>query len=211
MVVLNLALRHGQERRKGRREESKEIFPASPWLKRSAGKLVWRSKWPPAPRLLYGLEYLAHYPEKPVLVLEGEGKCDATNELKDFDYVAIAFSGGSKRVRESDLSPLATPRAVVWPDNDKTGLDAAMEAARATESAQLQVRGAITDRVEIVKPDPGWPSGHDIGDLIESGWSARQLLDYIVANSVGVEMLEQHERDRFSSSTETASSVASHK
>jgi hypothetical protein len=171
----------------GNQKSGKEILPASLWLKRSKGKLVWRSKWPPAPRVLYGLEDLAKYPNKPALVVEGEVKCSRADGLKDFDYVPLAFSAGSKRVKESDFSPLATRRTHVWPDNDHPGFYAALQVAKAIRNEYLQCDSLLFhQQLRIVKPDPTWPVGHDIGDLIQEGWTAERLNEYIAANSVGI-------------------------
>jgi hypothetical protein len=163
-------------------DNNKDVLPACMWVKRSTGRLVWRSKWPQAPRPLYGLDVLEHNPDKLVLVLEGEGKCDAANRLEDFPYVAVAWSGGAQRAKESDFSPLAQRKVVVWPDHDESGFKAAIEVTHLVEGAQLKVRGAITENVQIVKPDLTWPLGYDIGDLIKAGWSAEQLANYIEAH-----------------------------
>jgi putative DNA primase/helicase len=161
---------------------SKEILPAT--VGRKNGKLCWFSKWLPAPRPLYGLDILHKRPDLAVLVLEGEAKTDKLNEL-DCGYVAVAYSAGSKRVKETDFSPLAQRHVVVWPDNDEPGFKAAIEAAHEIESTQGNLRGAITDNVQIVKSSADWAVGDDVADLIKRGWVGADIEDFIRANCCG--------------------------
>src|SRR5206468_2686887 len=112
------------------------------------------------------------------LLLEGEKKTDAAAQALQGCYVAAGLPSGAKAIDKVDLSPLVEHRVAAWPDHDQDGFSAMAKAARVIESSQIKHRGAITESVHIVKPDPAWPSGHDIADLIETGSTARQLVDF---------------------------------
>ena len=155
------------------KDGGKEIFPATLWQRRDTGKLQWRSKWYPSPRPLYGLDAIINGITAPVLIVEGEGKCDAANALQGFGYTAVGFSAGSNSTTETDFSPLTGRQVVIWPDHDEPGHKAAIEIAK--------ILGPAT---RIVKPDPAWPPKHDIKNLIEAGWTADQLHNYIAENAV---------------------------
>jgi hypothetical protein len=176
---------------------AKDILPAVVGRNKSTGRVNWYSKWPPAPRTLYSLEILAKRPDRAALLLEGEAKTDKANALADFNYVSVSYSAGSARVKESDFSPLATRHVIDWPDNDEPGFKAAIEAAHLIEGAQGKVRGAITDSVLIVKPSSDWPLGFDIKNLIERGWTAAAIDEFIRGNSMSVDTFEDYARERF--------------
>jgi uncharacterized protein DUF3631 len=182
--------------------KDKEIRPLSLWHHRTSGKLQWRSKWPPAPLPLYGLERLAQHPNLSVLLLEGEKKTDAAAELLAKYYVPVSISSGAKAIGKVDLNPLLGRRVVAWPDHDRDGFDTMAKAARTIESLQIQ-KGAITESVQIVKPDPAWPIKHDIGDLIDEGWGAKRLLDFVATKCTGIDDFEILARERFGETSAT--------
>ena len=178
--------------------KAKEIRPFTLWRDRTSGKLGWRSKWPPAPLPLYGLDRLAADPDPlPVLLTEGEKKTDRAAELLKNSYVAVSLPGGAKAIGKVDLTPLAGRRVMAWPDNDRDGFVVVAKAARLIEAIEIKREHAIKQSVQIVTPDPTWPVKYDIADLIEARWTVERLSDFIEKNSVGVDEFEQILRDRF--------------
>jgi hypothetical protein len=141
----------------GTEKPGKDVLPATLWRRRDNKRLMWRSKWPKPPRLLFALDKLAAAPDKSPLLVEGERKTELANELPGFKYVAVAFSGGAQRANQSDYSPLAKRLATEWPDNDAPGCRAAIKAAHAIKEARKKVDGQTIESVRIVKPDPAWP------------------------------------------------------
>lgn len=73
---------------------------------------------------IYGIEKLAKHPEKPVLIVEGEKTANKAQELLPGHNV-ISWMGGVGSVDKVDWSKLASKSVVIWPDNDKPGIDAA--------------------------------------------------------------------------------------
>jgi hypothetical protein len=178
----------------------KEIFPVSLWRNRLSGKLRWYFKWPPKPLPLYGLDRLEQHAELPVLLLEGERKTDAAAGMLENSYVPVSLPGGARAIDKVDFALLVGRYVVGWPDNDRDGFYAMAKAARLIEGAQIDARGAITQNVRIIKPDPAWPVEHDIGDLIDAGWNAERLFDFIASSSVGTDDFERYARERFGKS-----------
>ena len=78
---------------------TKQVLPAVVGRKKTTGRLNWHPKWPPAPRVLYPLPTLVTYSDRTVLVLEGELKTEAANELAGFEYVAVSYSAGAQRAQ----------------------------------------------------------------------------------------------------------------
>jgi putative DNA primase/helicase len=87
------------------------------------GKRGWHKKAPAAPRPLYGLNKLTSMPDAPVLLTEGEKKCEAAQRMFP-NYACISWFGGTGQVDNADLTPLSGRRVIIWPDADETGLKA---------------------------------------------------------------------------------------
>jgi RecA-family ATPase len=50
--------------------------------------------------------------------------------------------------------------------------------------------------VHIVRPDVDWPNAHDVADLVEAGWNAFRLLEFITSNGTTLDEFEQYARRR---------------
>lgn len=75
------------------RGERKQIRPLSLW--RDAKGLRWRWAAVPAPRPLYGLDWLAAHPDAPVVICEGEKSADAAGRVFP-DHFATTSPGGAQ-------------------------------------------------------------------------------------------------------------------
>jgi hypothetical protein len=84
----------------------------------------WHAKGPPQPYPLYRLELLTNAdPQTPVLVVEGEGKCQAAERMFP-RYIVTAWLNGANSVHLTDWDPLKRFETVVWwPDADKPKAD----------------------------------------------------------------------------------------
>jgi hypothetical protein len=98
----------------------KEFRPNTWRRNRETGKEEWRWKNVPDPRPLYGLELLAQRPNAPVIVVEGEGKCDVARRIFP-DYVAVSPMNGARSPQRTDWSPLRARDVTICGDNDKPG------------------------------------------------------------------------------------------
>ncbi|MXS85307.1 hypothetical protein ABO04_05075 [Nitrosomonas sp. HPC101] len=167
----------------------KEILPCVFAQHESSGKREWRWMAFPEPRPLYGLRELARYPEKPVLLVEGEKCTDAGRIVLEGDFVSISWSGGSKAVDKSDWQRLAGEVIYVWADcdakRDKAG-NLLPEHKQPGMAAMLRIRDILLNLDPATKfyivpiPAPGEkPDGWDIADAIEEGMSKEALLSLI--------------------------------
>jgi putative DNA primase/helicase len=111
-----------------------------------------------APRPLYGLDVLANEPGRPVIVVEGEKAADA-GRIRFPDHAVITWPGGAQGLGQVDLRPLAGRDVTIWPDNDKTGRDAA-------EQLALLLNEIGTAQVRIVLVPGYFPAKWDVADSI---------------------------------------------
>ncbi len=68
----------------------------------------------------------------------------------------MTWSGGSKAIAKSDFSPLSERNIVIWPDNDKPGMEAAASIYKLLAGKAKSIR--------IVPPDLSLPEGWDLAD-----------------------------------------------
>lgn len=108
------------------------------------GQLGWHMKEPHKPRPIYSLAKLGDDLSVPVLLVEGAKTADAA-QARFPDYKVTTTSGGAGVPRLSDFTPLKDRSVIIWPDNDKAGLEYAEKSAKilrevgAKSVAQVQV------------------------------------------------------------------------
>lgn len=91
------------------------------------GKKGWHERGPHAPKPLYGLNLLTHYPVHRVILAEGENKADAINRMakeEDLPVIGLSWMNGAPSAKHADLKPLKGRNLILWPDPDKDGRDA---------------------------------------------------------------------------------------
>lgn len=75
--------------------------------------------------LIYNLHQLSEHPRATVLIVEGEKTADhARAKFQGEDLVCVTWPGGAGAVRLANWDPLSGRNVVIWPDNDKAGLEA---------------------------------------------------------------------------------------
>jgi hypothetical protein len=117
---------------------------------------IWKWEHMPTPRPLYGLAELAAFPDRPVLLVEGEKAAVGARDHVD-SHVVMTWPGGTGAVAHIDLTPLRGRNVVLWPDNDEGGRKAMRIIADRLTDART-VRG--------VKLPDGLPEKWDLGDAI---------------------------------------------
>jgi len=153
-------------------EGKKQFRPLTLW-KSPAGALEWRWESWPEKRPLYGLQRLAHAPDAPVVVVEGEKAADAAAALLA-GFVVVTSPNGSKSAAKADWSPLKGRRAIIFPDADEPGANYAVEVAG------LCLKAGATS-VLIAPPPEGVPDGWDAADAKDDGWTSDQARDLIAS------------------------------
>jgi hypothetical protein len=117
----------------------------------------------PKPRPLYNLHLLTKYPDKPVLVVEGEKTVDAASKLFP-EHVVTTSAHGAQSVAQNDWSPLAKRNVTIWPDNDEGGRAYAAAVAEYVPLAWL------------VSVPPDFPKAWDLADELPAGSDLAELL-----------------------------------
>ena len=136
-------------------------------LGRPCDRIGWHAKGHPSPRPLYGQEWLAKFPDAPVIVCEGEKAADVVPKLFK-GYIGVTSSGGAKSANETDWSPLRGRELTTWPDNDNPGLAYAQDVSRLVQA----IGAASIRQVEI---PGGWPEGWDLADELPPGVTPQDL------------------------------------
>ena len=119
----------------------------------------------PEHRPLYNLPQVVRSPE--IILTEGEKCADAL--IKAGIAATTAMNGSNAPVEQTDWSPLAGRKVVIWPDNDASGL-AYAEAARIA----VMMAGAIS--CTILHPPAGKPDKWDAADAAAEGADLPALL-----------------------------------
>ena len=131
------------------------------------GKTGWHWKGWGAERPLYRLPVILANPDKPILVVEGEGKADAAQAIFP-DYVCTAPMNGAKSPHLTNYSPCEGRSVRVMGDNDDAGHTFADAVARHTQGA-----GAAS--VAIVEVPAGFPLKWDFANEPPEGWDVPRL------------------------------------
>jgi hypothetical protein len=159
-----------------RRGQRKMFLPLSLW-RDADGTLAWRWKGVPAPRPLYGLNWLSTNPGLPVIVCEGEKSAHAAWRIFS-DFIATTSLGGAQAAAKADWSPLAGRRVTIWPDADEPGAKYAAQVASILHGLGCDV--SIIDAIALAsvapdgdarEPEPGW----DAADAIAE-WGDKEAL-----------------------------------
>lgn len=111
-------------------------------------------------RPLYNSDLLASAPQAPVLIVEGEKAADGAPRYLPEGWIVTTWQGGAKAVGKTDWSTLAGHDCVIWPDNDESGVTAAIEIQ------DILARHRIA--CSVVGLSPAFPEGWDLGDPLPS-------------------------------------------
>lgn len=115
------------------RGDGKKIVMVITWCIGPEGRECWAAKRMSPPLPLLGLDLLAKYPNKHVLVVSGE-KCWDTARKHLPNFVPVTIMGGDNAVKDADITPLIGRDIVFWPDADPPGRLAMLELANLIEA-----------------------------------------------------------------------------
>lgn len=111
----------------------------------------WVKKLWPAPRPLYGLEYIGKNPDKPILIVEGEKAADAAREFAGRVYNVVTWSSGSKAFDKTNWKPIYGKSVLIWPDADEPGITAANDIAHMLSGACSEIKILDISSLELDK------------------------------------------------------------
>lgn len=138
-----------------------------PWQKIKGN---WVQSHISGPRPLYNLDLLSRYPDKPVLIVEGEKCAEAAQNALGDAYIATTWPGGAEATSKADWGILRGRSVHIWPDADAPGLKAAVSIYCALMP--------ICQDLKIIDPK-GQPQAWDIADAVAEGWDSNRLLAWI--------------------------------
>ncbi len=172
-------------------QDGKEILPIA-WTRKADGTQGWAVKQLPDPRPLYNLHLLTKKPNAPVVVVEGEGKCD--DAVKVFpEYVTTTSCGGAQAADKTDWSPLAGRSVIIWGDANDTPLKngdrpgeiyVSTVARLAMEAGARDVAvidGALLSKMKHDGSEQEPKTGWDVSDAITEGWTPSALREAALA------------------------------
>jgi hypothetical protein len=133
--------------------EKKQFWQGTPW--NGTGKWVLRGL---TVNPLYNRSRLRL--AQKVIVCEGEKKVHA---LYDIGIVATSAPGGAKAVTKADWTPLAGKTAMLWPDNDDTGIEAMQTVKGILEGLTPPCTVHVIDPRTLGLPEKG-----DVVDFLDS-------------------------------------------
>ena len=151
-------------------KQENKITPTLTYCRNKQGKEQWRWQGFGNDRPLYGLEQLKEKPNDSVLIVEGEKTANAARLNPLFKEMAVVtWSGGCGAVQKSDWSVLKNRNVIVWPDNDKPGLNAAHKI-----SEILKAQG--NQNIKIVDLPATLPHKWDLADTVPYGVNLEEVL-----------------------------------
>ena len=131
------------------------------------GKTGWHWKGWGAERPLYRLSVILANPDKPILVVEGEGKADAAQAMFP-DFACTAPMNGAKSPHLTDYCACDGRQAFVMGDNDDAGR------SFADAVAELATKAGAAD-VRVVRVPTTFPEKWDLADPPPEGWEPKRL------------------------------------
>jgi len=111
-----------------------------------------------------------NYPDKPVLISEGEKA--TLGSVKIWDYDVCTWHGGATGWNKTDWTPIYGRDVYIWADNDEAGIKCANEI-----SNELKKNGCQT---KVIQPPETFEDKDDLWDAAERGdFTHDSLLKYI--------------------------------
>jgi hypothetical protein len=145
------------------------------------------------PVLLYNRDLLAKYPEKPVLIVEGEKTADAGSVLTDF--VVVTWNGGHQKAKQVDVKPLKNREVFIFPDDDLQKYNGSHPRAGQVKPAMDQPGNIAANEIKkklphakivkpVIKARKVKPSGADLVEVLQV-MSADEVAAHILSAANG--------------------------
>ncbi len=166
-------------RLKDKSDASRKITPPLSYgfWKSEPDKLRWELKgYLAGKNCIYNLHHLREKPVASVLVVEGEKTADrALEKFPGDDLICVTWPGGAGAVRLTNWAPLSGRKVIVWPDNDRAGLEAG--GSLCSELRRVGVQSLQV--VDFKALRECFPEKWDLADLVPSQMKDSYLLDIL--------------------------------
>ena len=125
---------------------------------------------------LLPIYYTNKYPDKAIIINEGEKALSGSEKIWDYD--SATWHGGVNAWQKADWSPIYGREIVIFPDNDEAGMKCASELSKYLKENNCKVK--------VIQPPADFNEKDDLYDAYESGYfkSSKDLENYINANEV---------------------------
>jgi len=137
--------------------------------------------------ILYNTHLVHQFPQKPVLVVEGEKTADAANKLLGKDYVVVSWVGGSAAAKDANWKMLQGREVLIWPDNDVAGFEAASDISKA-----LREEGIKSLKVVSSETLKDFPKKWDLADQLPEGKTQKFIEDSLLraeSKAIGIDRI----------------------
>lgn len=116
------------------------------------------------------------YPDKPIIINEGEKALRGCESIWDYD--SCTWHGGVNSWEKADWSPIYKRDVWIFPDNDEAGMKCASELSKHLKENNCKVK--------VIQPPEDFNEKDDLYDAYERGYfkSSKDLENYINANEV---------------------------
>lgn len=150
----------------GEIRQIKQVMPVTYCFNEARGKSRWQLRGfldETNHKPIYNAHLLEEYPNKPVLIVEGEKAADYASKILP-EYNVISWMGGTGGVKKVNWSQLKGKEVLIWPDNDKPGLSAAKYIANNLD----EVHGSYGNAKIVDTTSLNLPEKWDLADKIPS-------------------------------------------
>ncbi len=149
--------------------ENKKLTPSIFWaLDKNTGQEFWANMPYPGQRPLYGLGKLYQYPERQVILCEGEKTRDAADRLLGDKLVAVSWLGGTNATHKAYWQSLTGRSIILFPDLDDVGKLAMFSAAQALKNIGCTIKQVDVFPEDI--PEGIEIKGYDLADTEHLGY-----------------------------------------
>lgn len=168
-------------------EGVKQVLPLS-WARSDTGQEGWRFIGFGETRSLYNQDKIAAFPEKPILLVEGEKTAIAAQDLIP-GMVVVTWLGGVNGISKTDFKSLKEREVLIWPDNDEAG----KKATTALESILREVESKSISTVDLPSTLPQkWDLADKIPDHLPETFIKDKIQEYMPEISFTLTPLDEY-------------------
>jgi len=162
----------------------------SPYVHKNTG---WTTLGFNTPRPLYNLHLIHKYPDRDIMLVEGEKAADAAAILFP-EFICTTWIGGADGIGAADFTPLAGRNVYGWADNDVAGVVCMFGGWRKNEqSGEYRRIKGIVERVEAnfkrINNQRDFPNKWDIAD---AEWTQTEARVYFENNISDIPSISEY-------------------
>lgn len=143
----------------------------------------WRAKALENGYPLFNLNELSEYPNKPVVLTEGQKKAAMLKKVISEEFVSVGWYGGAGNTHLTDFEPLRG-REVWFPfDADTSGRSAIKNIREISKELDI--------KLHPIHPPLNVKKGWNLDDAIQDDWSKDEILKYLHSENIEIDKEEE--------------------